>query len=346
MVRSRTRQGFTLIELLVVIAIIAILIGLLLPAVQKVREAASRSKCANNMKQLALALMSIEHERGYFPPGIGALGDGQVQKPGAARLTTPPSNPSARVAGFFTWMLPHINQDSLFARMPQTMPVPNEITDWTKVNDVDTFLCPTEPRYKTVFQTGRPLTTYAGVAGTSLSEQSGNINGTRTGDGILYWRSKTRFDDIQDGASNTALLGERPFSAANGDWGWWHTTVTTNGGDNWWDADILIGTAERGDVTYGSMIGGSGCAPSTPPLYLPKYDRPGPAVSGSGSIGSYCDYYRYWSAHVGGAQWAFADGSVKMIPWQNSTNGRLLIRAISTRNGGSTEMGADWSVIP
>lgn len=363
---SRCRRGFTLIELLVVIAIIAILIGLLIPAVQKVREAAFRSRCSNNLKQLALALVALESERGAFPPGIGAYGDGYVQPPRKARNYSPSGTVNAtipagmRVASWQTWILPQIEQGSLFNLMPNSSGTPAGWTSWDKYNEIDSFFCPTEIRLKTVYGGSRPVSTYAGVAGSSLSEETA-VTGMRTGDGILYWRSKTRVTDIPDGASNTALVAERPFSPDLA-WGWWHTSITVNpSSDGWWDADVLMGAAERNNQTFGSLSGNSGsnpsyaCTFSTPtvyngqPVYLPKYDRPGPPYVGSFyTPANTCDYYRFWSNHSGGAMWAFADGSVRFIAYQSSVNGRLVIRALSTRNGGADniEQNLDWSFLP
>jgi prepilin-type N-terminal cleavage/methylation domain-containing protein/prepilin-type processing-associated H-X9-DG protein len=111
MPRSRSRSGFTLIELLVVIAIIAILIGLLLPAVQKVREAAARMSCQNNLKQLALAAQNYESANGKFPFGIAMIND------------TDPSHPLAATAGFssgvgcLAYLLPYVEQNNVHTQL-------------------------------------------------------------------------------------------------------------------------------------------------------------------------------------------------------------------------------------
>src|SRR5262245_21114790 len=102
----RRRPAFTLIELLVVIAIIAVLIGLLLPAIQKVREAANRSVCLNNMKQIGLGLHNYHDSYGFFPPG-GIAGDKAVPQLGV---------PVGPRHGWAVFMLPYIEQDSLFKK--------------------------------------------------------------------------------------------------------------------------------------------------------------------------------------------------------------------------------------
>src|SRR3954471_13181292 len=109
------RIGFTLIELLVVIAIIAILIGLLLPAVQKVREAAARMKCQNNLKQFGLALHNYENTNGKFPYG-GYYGAARVFSDTKAR--NDPANANDWRGNFVVLTLPYMEQGALYSRLP------------------------------------------------------------------------------------------------------------------------------------------------------------------------------------------------------------------------------------
>jgi len=157
------RRGFTLIELLVVIAIIAILIGLLLPAVQKVREAAARMSCSNNLKQLGLGLHNHESTYGYFP--TSGEGNNQVSPPATV----------FDVQSTFTQLLPYIEQENAYRlftelNLPYDSPV-NAATGAGKVK-VKTFLCPSNSVYQEDPQ-GYGQTDYMGVAYTDIDPITG-----------------------------------------------------------------------------------------------------------------------------------------------------------------------------
>jgi prepilin-type N-terminal cleavage/methylation domain-containing protein len=207
------RTAFTLIELLVVIAIIAILIGLLLPAVQKVREAAARAKCSNNLKQIALAITGLHDVNGSYPGYYPAASDNQ---PDYARYT---SN--------WTYMvLPYIEQTAIHS-LPYT-----DVTTYTSLvrgNVVTPYLCPSnsEPPSFMNGSTLIALSHYHGITGRQRSdwrEPAGNPVGDQGMIGVYPYRNKIKSVHVKDGLSNTIMLGERPPTPATPpsgpQWGW------------------------------------------------------------------------------------------------------------------------------
>ena len=270
----RSRRGFTLIELLVVIAVIAILIGLLLPAVQQAREAARRTQCKNNLKQLGLALHNYHDTHLVFPPG-------SLRGTGLAW-------------GFVTHTLPYFEQTSVYNTIDFSQ---TDCAVFLKTqqaagrSDAASVLlpiltCPSDPRGGTqllsgpngpspnTYDTGKLYpSNYIGVAGSKESAAWCPYAGITNGDGMLYTSSRVRIADITDGTSNTFLLGERGIEEGLG-WGW-----PICGGT---ECEQYI-SAERG------------LTPADNPPNTPNIER------------------RFWSWHVGGDHFLMSDGAVRFL---------------------------------
>ena len=201
---KRPRSAFTLIELLVVMAIIAILIGLLVPAVQRVRESANRVKCANNLRQIAIACQSHHDARGFLPPGY---------------VATAPYPDTAPGWGWGAFLLPYIEQDPLYGQLDLTRPVQNSPAIQQIVS---VYLCPSDLLPSGPFPvTDATMTPIALAAPSSYAATVGpdaDDVADPTGQGIFYRNSRTRMTDITDGTSQTAMIGDRCWSQTNGIW--------------------------------------------------------------------------------------------------------------------------------
>jgi prepilin-type N-terminal cleavage/methylation domain-containing protein len=318
---STRRSAFTLIELLVVMAIISTLVGLLLPAVQKVREAAHRTSCQNNLRQVGIALLSFHDAARRFPPGLGALNDGRQVSVSNFRAPTVPAN--LRVRSWMTHILPFIEQQNTYDALAlNPADATNATTYQIPTSDaagklvISTYLCASEPRGGTAVPLigGPPrtgLTHYAGVGGVDSSWGGRWPNS----DGLLFWRSRVAANDIKDGASNTLLVGERPPSK-NLEFGYWHSLDTINwskGGPDW-EFDTIQYMSNTDIAPFG-LNSGSPC--------------PFPATFGPGRLDNNCDFNHFWSHHVGGAGFVFADGSVRFMLYGNAG----VMNALATRAG-------------
>jgi len=327
MFRSSRRKGFTLIELLVVIAIIAVLIGLLLPAVQKVREAAGRLQCRNNLKQVGLALHNFHDTYYRFPSAhqIGKTWYTTTPREDAPGGFAPNGYPNE--GPFHSWMLriaPFLEQDVIYQQVNfspssagwpwwqymKNLPATNDTT----LNGIPLkiLVCPSDARSHLIlnYPPKVALTGYMGVNGRNEGPTQSDRVQFPGFDGMLYVNSGVRMADVVDGTSNTLFVGERPPSNTPPnnipEYGWWFA----GSGDSpyFGTTDVVLGVLEYSPV-------------------LAKRDMFRP-----GALNDPRDEHRYhfWSLHPGGGNWLMADGSVQFLQYSAALT---TIPALATRRG-------------
>ncbi|RLS52497.1 MAG: DUF1559 domain-containing protein [Planctomycetota bacterium] len=295
------RRGFTLIELLVVIAIIAVLIALLLPAVQQAREAARRTQCKNNLKQIGLALHNYHEQSRVFPPGWIAVD-------GTTGLMSAHAGGSG--AGWGLMILPQLDQSPLYNRFNLNVPIHDPANTQLITTSIPAYLCPsdagTAPKWS-IEEEGSPGTILAELAtanyvaafGTDELDGCENAPGTAPvlangqcrGNGVSYHNSRTGIRDLTDGTTSTLMVGERKTRA---DLGWWSTWV---------------GMVPEGEEAFQRVMGSIDHTPNHPSAHLDDFS----------------------SYHVGGTQFLMADGHVRFIS-ENIDVG--LYQALGTIQGG------------
>jgi prepilin-type N-terminal cleavage/methylation domain-containing protein/prepilin-type processing-associated H-X9-DG protein len=333
---SFVRRAFTLIELLVVIAIIGVLIGLLLPAVQKVREAAARMSCTNNLKQIGLALHSYHDAYGYFPPGYV---DGN---------TNPDSTPDNDVGpgwGWASFLLPYLEQGNVYNQVNFKVGVGVGSNKAVSQMSLKVFQCPSDglqdafPVYDSSFTT--PIATlahgnYVGCVGWEecFNGAGGNpqegpgADGLaggfgKAGVGLFYRNSRNRIANVTDGLSNTIVGGERSSNHAPSTW----TGAVPGGRCPAWMADQPPSpySPPPGPPYDNADFGEALVLAHGNATHLPNADFP------------IFDPDTFYSYHPQGANFLFGDGSVHFL--SSSINPKTY-QYLCTIAGG--ELATDW----
>jgi prepilin-type processing-associated H-X9-DG protein len=283
-----------LVELLVVLGLVLLAAGLALPAAQRARDAGYRAACANNLRQVGLALHNYHDLRKSFPPGCASPASGDPYP-------------------YLSWqarLLPFLDQEPLWEQTVQAYQQDRNFSHNPPHVGLATvlplFTCPADGRVSQA-QVSRgylvAFTSYLGVEGESVDRTNG----------VFYLDSRVRISDITDGTSNTLMAGERPPSA-DLFYGWWYAG---QGQSLTGSCDEFLGVREvnLAGVSFFNCLAG-------------------PYQFDVGRLRDQCDQFHFWSLHMDGAHFLFADGSTRFLAYDADA----VLPALASRDGGEDPM--------
>ncbi|MBI2824007.1 MAG: DUF1559 domain-containing protein [Planctomycetia bacterium] len=291
------RRAFTLVELLVVIAIIGLLVALLLPAVQAAREAARRTQCANNLKQVGLALLNYHNDHQSLPPGY-------------ISNFTPAGDDSGPGWGWAAMLLPQLEQPAMHAAIDFRLPIEHP-ANIVRLKTVPTMRCPSDETRETWAaetrdSSGTPTGVVCEVAIAHFVGMYGTSDPGVDGDGVFFRNSRIRLAEITDGLSHTIAVGERSHRLGEATW---VGSVT---------GTILFPDEEEGEIGKPRLEHSAG-------MVL------GHVGLGHGPGDPRSEINQFYSLHGNGVNFLFVDGHVTFLP---ASIDYQVYRAMATRAGG------------
>jgi prepilin-type N-terminal cleavage/methylation domain-containing protein/prepilin-type processing-associated H-X9-DG protein len=310
--RARLRRAFTLIELLVVISIIGMLVALLLPAVQAAREAARRAQCANNLKQIGVAMHTYHEAHNTFPPGY------------ISRTQTPaPNSPETGPGwGWGTMILYQLEQKPLFDSTNFSLAITDPAARTVRTTALNSYLCPSSAGKSgpVILQDGSGNSLISDLSAGNYIASAGQLTPEEfpaENNGVFYRNSRISAAMVTDGLSTTLMAGERSRNVADATWVGVvpFAQVCTNLGWNVRECDTACVMA----------LGHTGPSPDQAWVDVPNY-------KGAGADD-------FWSLHSGGCNFLFCDGSVRFI---KETVNPHTFSFLSTRAGNEVLSASDF----